>query len=847
MNAESNLTSAGTAGGDSASSAVHRDRKSGLSCAECRRSKLKCDRVFPCQSCIRRGCSAICPDGTLAATKGNKVLMAHAQKLSQQVKSMSARIKELEQALAETQAGTVHPLLRELHGQGAAGGADASGEVPPEDVDALSDVVGSLSIGSDGRSKYHGETAGAEYLRSLLPETDPPAKRTRDPRYLGIPADFVDLAHAFPFGMRDTQHLHLQFTTFIPPRERAEYLANLYFVNNAWLFDVVPRKELQEDLFDQIYSSDGTVSLLSVPAHRLSAFFSILATGVFHDTHPSAALLSDQYHALACASFSTQPIAREASIATVQALFLIILFLWMSDRSTNELRWLMSGLIGKLIQTLGLQRDSANWDLEPEEIQNRRRMFWEYFGWECWLSIVNGRPPTLALEHSDCRFPEDDEPFIRPSGEVEMGWYAVKHRFIAECLAGTVTRVFKIKRESYSSLLDLHSRIRNFHVAVELQCPIEGADPRAEWSTDQARTMQQCCLFCLREACIIYIHRSYLALALKESPNDPLSHKYGKSVLASYKSASNLMRGLRGAYAAHPRAVGRFWFFWTAGFSACFVTGVLITESPGCSIAPTALPELNDFITLYEEASAPCRPVGTVAVLLKLQKRAYNAYMQFHRMRDPTTTQEQTHPSDIPDDIEVMGFKKQFIKESPSHSPHSNSDRSSPPVARVHDTEINDATMSALCPDKVDFAAISSSVQYGVQSQVPMPQQESAPRLDVFPQSNFRSTLGVQAGSSRPIVPQPAAATSFDSPSPFTFDNPAALAAQFQPTPVPSWLPSPQAQTQDRRIDGLVPEQMESQLDFLNTLMTGTSNAPPGSEDQDNMWWNLVQDLGLTR
>ncbi|TFY56032.1 hypothetical protein EVG20_g9091 [Dentipellis fragilis] len=844
MNAEPSRASASTDGkasGDSVSGAASRDRKSGLSCAECR-------RVFPCQSCIRRGCSAICPDGTLAATKGNKVLMAHAQKLSQQVKSMSARIKELEQALAETQAGTVHPLLRELHGQGTIGSAGSPSEIAPEEVDALSDIVGSLSIGSDGRSRYHGETAGAEYLRALLPETDPPAKRSRDPRYLGIPADFVDLAHAFPFGLRDTQHLHLQFTTFIPPRERAEYLANLYFINNGWLFDVVPRKELKKEFFDQIYASDGTVSLLSVHAHRLSVFFSILATGVYHDTHPSAALLSDQYHALACASFSTQPIAREASIATVQALFLVILFLWMSDRSTNELRWLMSGLIGKLIQTLGIQRDSANWDIEPEEIQHRRRVFWEYFGWECWLSIVNGRPPTLALEHSDCRFPEDDEPFVRPSGEVEMGWYAVKNRFIAECLAATVTRVFKIKRESYSSLLELHNRIRNFPVAVELQCPIEGADPRAEWSPDQARTMQQCCLFCLREACIIYIHRSYLAHALKESPNDPSSHKYAKSVLASYKSARNLMHGLRGAYAAHPRAVGRFWFFWTAGFSACFVTGVLITESPGCSIATTALPELNDFITLYEEASAPCRPVGTVAVLLKLQKRAYNAYMQYHKIRDPIpTTQDQAHPSDIPDDIEVMGFKKQFIKESPSHSPHSNSDRSSPPMARGHDAEANDATMSALCPDAMNISAgASSSAQYGVQGQVPMAQQSRAQGPGIFPQSDFRSTLGGQAGPSRSIAPQPTTTSSFDSPSPFTFDNSAALAAQFQPTSAPSWLTPPQAQTQDQRIDGLAADQMDSQLDFLNTLMTGTSNAPPGSQDQDNMWWNLVQDLGLT-
>ncbi|KZP23740.1 hypothetical protein FIBSPDRAFT_444664 [Athelia psychrophila] len=54
-----------------------RDRKGGLSCAECRRSKIKCDRIFPCQSCIRRGCDNICPDGTLAPSKGTTYVVCN--------------------------------------------------------------------------------------------------------------------------------------------------------------------------------------------------------------------------------------------------------------------------------------------------------------------------------------------------------------------------------------------------------------------------------------------------------------------------------------------------------------------------------------------------------------------------------------------------------------------------------------------------------------------------------------------------------------------------------------------------------------------------------------------------
>lgn len=34
-----------------------------LSCAECHRLKLKCDKKLPCGSCKRRGCESICPLG----------------------------------------------------------------------------------------------------------------------------------------------------------------------------------------------------------------------------------------------------------------------------------------------------------------------------------------------------------------------------------------------------------------------------------------------------------------------------------------------------------------------------------------------------------------------------------------------------------------------------------------------------------------------------------------------------------------------------------------------------------------------------------------------------------------
>lgn len=31
-----------------------------------------------------------------------------------------------------------------------------------------------------------------------------------------------------------------------------------------------------------------------------------------------------------------------------------------------------------------VERDSVSWNLEEEEIQRRRNIFWEYFNWDCW-------------------------------------------------------------------------------------------------------------------------------------------------------------------------------------------------------------------------------------------------------------------------------------------------------------------------------------------------------------------------------------------------------------------------------------------------------------------------------
>jgi len=54
-------------------------------------------------------------------------------------------------------------------------------------------------------------------------------------------------------------------------------------------------------------------------------------------------------------------------------------------------------------------------------------------------------------------------------------------------------------------------------------------------------------------------------------------------------------------------------FFWSAVFSACYILGGIVVESPGCPLAPAALLELERTITFYEEGSTTRIPSTTVS------------------------------------------------------------------------------------------------------------------------------------------------------------------------------------------------------------------------------------------
>ncbi|KAI6020862.1 hypothetical protein PISMIDRAFT_466641 [Pisolithus microcarpus 441] len=86
-----------------------------MSCAECSRLKIKCDKRIPCQSCQRRGCETLCPNRSLSTGERTRSIVAATEHLHRRLTYMTERIRQLEDALSELQARNStepHPLLQ---------------------------------------------------------------------------------------------------------------------------------------------------------------------------------------------------------------------------------------------------------------------------------------------------------------------------------------------------------------------------------------------------------------------------------------------------------------------------------------------------------------------------------------------------------------------------------------------------------------------------------------------------------------------------------------------------------------------------------------------------------------
>ncbi|KAJ6613565.1 hypothetical protein B0H10DRAFT_2436370 [Mycena sp. CBHHK59/15] len=610
-----------------------------IACAECRRLKIRCDKTVPCSTCVKRGCGALCPNGTIPPGEGSRFVLAATDHLHRKLMRMEARMHSLEDALAilhTSDSDKPHPLLvkRETDDddyqveEESTLNLKAVSEEPPTQESTLVDALGSLHIDGEGASRFFGPSGGAESAAGkyhppgtkakdmeaqLSPKSAPFVLRELDPKYL--PPEINQFCNAFPFTPQGIPRTSVQdmIETFLPPVERAVMLCDTFLEHLSWMFHIVSRRQLVDELIPAIYKQ----VCVSYGPHELAVLLITLGIGALVDLNLQPYNLEAQhYYRLAQAAVGLQPVLTEPSVVTIKTLHLMSIYNGLSGKEANmELSYALLNMASQVALRTGFHIDPSMWRFEGREAYDRRVYFWNLLVAVLWQSLITGRPPSILSTYIDCKLPTEEEELEYGGGAPPTGLGAWGHKASEECLVPIVRATLAVKAPSYDKILDLDRKIRNF-----AQPPANAGEERT------AVSMKNFIRGHYRDLLLLFLHRAFFAQVMIDDAADPMKSPYAHSVLTAYQSACNVLDDTLNQFTKKPLLVTRVWRIWSLAFSAAVVVGTLAVRGVHLDLSPPPLEQLQIACTMFRSAAETnSRAARALPVLQGMLVKAYHA------------------------------------------------------------------------------------------------------------------------------------------------------------------------------------------------------------------------------
>lgn len=651
---------------------------------------------------MKKGCDAICPEGSLTTGKGNRFVLANTEFLHEKINALSSRVRQLEDALEQSHATIsteLHPLLtaelralkrpiergheNELFSglrSNGLGGANGSHEGDIAEANEAPDAVGSLAVDESGKRNFHGASAHSLLLLDNADgneEEGEGGEETEDNDLEYIPW----LSYAFPFAPHVSyvsQQLRDEINRCMPDAREAEELASFYFQYASWMYTPIFEQDFKGQIFSLFYEDNPMAEQDPLEAHKLALLFFVLAMGKLTD--PRSQDLSTQdamkYFHIGKAALTLNQSLETPSVTLLQALLVMCHFMFLANIESS--RWLTMGIIVKLSQSIGLHRDGAKFGLSPEETQRHRSLMWEIYTYDSWLSLTFGRPSSFPLSSIDCEMAY--ETTQNEAGELEMSFSAWKHRFSSQCLSIVHEQAFGARTPNYKVIQELDKKVRGFYIPPSLQVP--GFSGKSTSSSlispgevpSLQLTMQRYTTWAIKEITIFYMHRGYFARSLEENQEDPLGGRYGPSVLAAHSTACSFINLIKSLHSQQPMMAERTWFFLTHVFSCSIVLGAIVSKCPSMALSRSALSNLQSSYALFESVSHNPRVARVLPVLGRLVKRAV-ASMEEHQSKKSIITRLTTENVVSKEDEEtlssILGGTAQLVSHKQGSNPNS--------------------------------------------------------------------------------------------------------------------------------------------------------------------------------
>ncbi|KAF8630842.1 hypothetical protein AX17_005201 [Amanita inopinata Kibby_2008] len=698
---------------------------------------FQCDRVFPCQSCVKRGCSSLCPEGALTSGRGSRFILANTEQLHEKIFQLSDRVRQLEDALETLQSSSSsqsHPLLApelrsiktsqdlyttphsQVRQQQASQSDQSNGDGQKDDRLRQSVVELSLNKLATNNSKSNaGNNAG------VMPQIDsnvPSRSQSAPPE---VPPDILQLSTTFPFPWSVDLKIRKRIRDSLPPRADAQATCEEARRNALWQYNLDASETFLPNLLHYCY----TTPVEHLSPRRLALLLMVLSIGSLVDLNkPLGNLYGEAYHHLARASVCEIPLMEEPDFDVLHALFFMIWYhlIFSDNKKAVGYAWNLMGFVAKLAQGLGLHRDGSRLKRIPEEFERRRTVFWELLNMDCRMSLSLGRPPSICLAHVDVKPPSYIGPGLYVPRE-EIVYHEWKNSFFINCLTPILEAMIAVNPPHYSRILNLDVRVRDFDVPKLLDDNNSQVAPRF-------LNMQRALFSMGRDLALLQLHRRYFMEAMNGPEPFDLHHQYSPSVLATCLGASSLIATVQTLFDREPDLSARFLHFWFNAFSAAVTLALFISRAPSTPLAPYALQDLETLSRLFLRAGK-ILPFSAKAlpVIEKLADKSRRNYLQ-HQSNNPYDEQpldllpsfQNVHPS-------LVQFAEQIKYTSPARLSSFNG---------AHNPEPNPSS-EAWLPDIYQFSSAGMDVEerYTFASAQPTPFIPSSPRVAENETFNF--------------------------------------------------------------------------------------------------------------
>ncbi|KAG1776453.1 hypothetical protein EV702DRAFT_971295 [Suillus placidus] len=607
------------------SSSKERQRTRGeIACAECRRFVflvldigLIVPILVPCSTCVKRGCSMLCPNGTMPPGKGSRFVGVAEEYLRHKAAKLEERMRSLEDALAILQVNTStqpHPLLTKIRSTEEADSGSSVNTTPTtaeSDRHGLIDALGSLYLDGDpqsGAACFFGPSGGSEVP---IPETLSPLTKTQEIEVDYLPSYISNLDQAFPFTPSGLpkEHIREMIESYLPEIQRAVSLCETFLKSLSWVFQIVTRRQIIDHLIPLIYRPG--IKSLERPRygpHDLALLFSILALGALVDPAlPPYNAEARHYQRVARAALCLQSVFSERSVVTLKALHLMSMYFGMSGIESNaELCYSFLNLASQAaLQVSSELHDPSRWGFEGREAYERRSYFWALFSQTLWQSLATGRPPVIMPAVVDCQIPSDFDETTYQSQELPIEFGNWSSQFTMECLAPVIEVVQAVKPPNYQTILELDRKIREFSM------PVRPDSTHFDYAPGRMRFFGRSCY---KELTLLFLHRGFFAQAMEDFPSDPIRSPVGRSFMVVYQCASTMITATIDQFKLQPVLCSRMWRIWSFAFSAAVVVGTVAIRRLGIKLNPDPFEQLEKACSLFRDAAQTCSRAKTALV-----------------------------------------------------------------------------------------------------------------------------------------------------------------------------------------------------------------------------------------